>query len=186
MSVDTESRARSVGRGAHVPAYGPVESILTYVLFFIVIDRATPTFRVVLSDVIPGISPGDVGFALAAFIWFVLVVSIIDQSRRQAAALGLGRHRSVDRDRSKAAVPSESRFLLSLVGAIVGAIVAYWTFESAMEMAIATIEIVFYLDVGGFDVAAFAVMVLFFVAWGPVTWTVDRLVIGGIRAVLAG
>lgn len=180
---DATTTGTAGSNGRHIPAYGPVDAVLSYVMFYLVFTRATPTFRAVLSDVLPGISPEDVGFALAVFMWFVLIVSGIDQVRRQLAAVGIGHHSEVESDRSKPAVPSEPRVLLYLVGAIIGSLLTVWTFEPGVETAISLIEIFAGFDLDAFDLGAFTVMIIFFIAYGVVTWTVDRLVIGGIRAV---
>jgi hypothetical protein len=71
------------------PAYGPIEAILGYVLFYVLVDRATPVVVETFSETVLDLSPSFLEFGLAMALWFVLGVTAIDQVRRQLAALGL-------------------------------------------------------------------------------------------------
>ena len=107
----------------HVPAYGPVDALLTYAMFYVVIDRVTSTMQSTLSAAVPGLSPDTVGLGLAAFLWFVLVVTIIDQARRQLAAVGIGRHSAVAREPSKSGVPAKATFVVYLMCAVFAGVI---------------------------------------------------------------
>jgi hypothetical protein len=183
MNAHVGSGTRTAPRRRRsVPAYGPVDAVLGYVLFYVVVDRATPT----VVDVIPGVldvSASLVRLGLAAFLWFVLVTTALDQARRQLAALGV-----VDGDTRESfwspAIPSETQTLAYVALLAVGGLVAAWTFEPAIETAVSLIRVVAALDGGAFDLAAFAVMVVFFVSFETAAYALDRLLVGGIRMML--
>lgn len=184
-STDPGSHA-DASDGPGVPAYGPIEAALGYVLFYVIVTRATPTVVEVAGDVLPGLSPSLVRLGLAVLLWFVLVVTVIDQGRRQLVALGLiggdGREYGVWAQ----VVPTESRAAGYLVLLLVGGVVAAWTYEGAIDTAVSLVPAVATLDVGAFVSVEFLLLVVFFVAYGVATHAVDRLVIGGVRSLLAG
>lgn len=169
--------------GRIAPAYGPVEAALGFALFYVLVDRATPTVVDVISGALP---PSLVGLGLAAALWFVLAVTVLDQARRQLAALGVvGEDRSGGRPDDRVA-PSESRALAYLVGLLVGGLVAVWTYEGAVGTAVSLLRAVAALDAGAFATVEFVAMVAFFVSFGVATRSLDRLVVGGFRWTLAG
>ena len=189
MNTHVESGPRIGSRGErYVPAYGPVDAVLGYALFYVVVDRATPTVVDVLAGALPGVSPSLVGLGLAALLWFVLAVTAIEQVRRQLAALGV-----VDGDatgwfarsgsRSRV-VPSEPRALAYLVLLVVGGLVATWTFDRAVETVVSLIPAVAAADVGAFATGEVLVLVAFVLAFEAATWALDRLLVGGVRALL--
>ena len=159
------------------PAYGPVEAALGFAAFYVFVTRATPT----VVDVVPaavGLSPSTVGFGLAAFLWFALVVSAIEQLRRQ---VGAARDGARD-DAFQAAVPTGTWMLgYGLVLLLAGWFAAV-TFDRAVETGIALLRLVVTLDVGTFVYVDAIVLVGFFVAFGLAVRAADRLVIGGLRA----
>lgn len=167
------------------PEYGPVDASLGFALFYVLVVRATPTVVEVLTDVL-SVSPSFVGTGLAALLWFVLAVTVLDQARRQLAALGVGSYEGGWPNRPKSGVPSRELALAYLGGLVVGGLLAWWTFAPAVETAVALIRVVAARDVGAFDLLAFLVMVVFFVSYAVATRSLDRLVVGGIRAALAG
>ncbi|WP_411968762.1 hypothetical protein [Haloferax sp. YSSS75] len=171
--------------GGLFPAYGPIDSLLSFVVFYVFVDRATPTVVEVFTD-IAGVSASAVEFATAAFLWFILVVTLVDIVRRQFAAVGMGSQNSVEQVTRQRGVPSTTRMLVYAAVVVVGGAVASLTFERAVDAGITMFRIVGTLDVTGFDVVSFVVMVLFFVSFGAATRALDRLVIGVVRAVVAG
>ncbi|MFC5971613.1 hypothetical protein ACFPYI_09745 [Halomarina salina] len=172
----------ATGGERRFPAYGPVDAVLGYVLFYVVVTRATPTATAVLADVLD-VSRSLVGLGLALFLWFVLLMTAIEQVRRQLGALGVGVYSNPGR--WKWALPAEPRALVFLVVALLGGVVAAWTFESAVETAVALIPVVARPDVAAFDVDAALVMAVFFVAFGLASAALDRLVVDGARTMLA-
>jgi len=168
----------------YAPAYGLVDAVLTYAMFYVIVDQLTPTVTTTLSTTLPDVSPDTVGLGLAVFLWFVLVVTVIDQARRQLAALGIGRHSAVDSDRSNPAVPAKTSFVVYLLAAVFAGVVVVGTVDTAIDTLHATVVIVARPETATFDFWAIALLVLFFVAYGVLTWSVDRFVIGGLRSVL--
>lgn len=169
--------------GQHVPAYGPIEAVFGYALFYVLVERATPTITATFTDVL-SISPSLVGFGLAAALWFIFLVTAVDQGRRQLAAMGLGTHEAVRRDESRPRTLSETRALGYLTLVLVGSLVALWTADAAISSLVGMIAIVSAADVGAFVFPDLITVVLFFVAYGSATHALDRLVIGGIRELL--
>jgi len=168
------------GSGRRFPAYGPVEALLGFALFYVLVDRTTATLVAVFTDVLD-VAPSAVGFALAAILWFVGTVTLVEQVRRQRAALGVGTHDEVARDARSPTVPSETRALVALATVLVGGLVAAWTFERAVDVVASLARIVGTVDVTAVPLADVAVLVVFFVSYGAATRALDRLVIGGIR-----
>ncbi|MEF8869953.1 MAG: hypothetical protein V5A85_15615 [Haloarculaceae archaeon] len=188
MSTRVDSGSHTGSRdGRYVPAYGPVDAVLGYALFYVVVDRATPTVVDVFRDVLPGLSPSLVRLGLAALLWFVLAATALEQGRRQLAALGVVDGDAGDRLSASGsrAVPSEPRALAYLVLLVVGALVATWTFDRAIETVVSLIPAVAALDVGAFLTGEVLVLVAFVVAFEAATWALDRLLVGGFRALLA-
>ncbi|MFB6184581.1 MAG: hypothetical protein ABEI96_08510 [Haloarculaceae archaeon] len=182
--TDASPRTGSRTRG-YVPAYGPVDAAFGFALFYVLVDRATPTVVAVLTDALADVSPSFVRLGLAAVLWFVLGVTVLDQFRRQLAALGLASHHAVRPRTAARGTPSRAQTVAYALGVVVGGAVAAWTFERAVETAVSLIRVVAALDAGAFVSVEFLVMVVFFVAFGVATHSLDRLVVGGVRALLA-
>jgi len=182
MSIPTsDSTYRVRERRSAVPAYGPIEAAVGFVVFYAVFDRVTPTVVDVLTDAVSDLSASAVGFGLASFLWFVLAVTIIDQTRRQLAALGI-----VDADpgwqfTSGPATLSDRLAIQYLAVSLVSGLLAAWTFERAMTALVSTIRLVATQDTSGFAVGEALWMVGFFVGAGVAAYALDRLLIGVIR-----
>jgi hypothetical protein len=185
MSTRVDSRSRTASRdGRYVPAYGPVDAALGYALFYVIVDRATPIVVDVFGGVL-GATAASVRLGLAAFLWFVLVVTAVDQARRQLAALGVvGDADVTDGSIWSPAVPSETQALAYVVLLVLGGLVAAWTFEGAIGTLVSLIRVVAALDPGAFVLGEFLVMALFFVSFEAATYAADRLLVGGVRAML--
>lgn len=182
--VNTEKRAGS-GR-APFPAYGPVDAVLGYVVFYVFVDRATPTVVEVLAAALPNIASSLVRLGLAGALWFILAVTLIDQLRRQLAALGVGSRDDVSRAERSRVAPTGLQLGGYLVVLLLGSIIATWTFEPAIRAGITFIQIVGTLDTSVFVLVEFVLMVVFFVAFAGVTRALDRLIIGSVRRLLTG
>jgi hypothetical protein len=182
--VDSDPRTGVRKRGA-LPAYGPIDAAFGYVVFYVFVDRATPTIVDVFSDVL-AVSPSLVGLGLAAALWFILAVTLVDQVRRQLAALGIGTHPSVSKSRWVPDVPSEIRLVVYLALVSVGGTVSVLTFDRAIDAGISMIRVVATVDVSAIVPLDFVAMIVFFVAFGLATHALDRLLIGGVRALFAG
>lgn len=180
--VDAESR-RDPRKHRPFPAYGPLDAVLGYVVFYVFVTRATPTVVAVFTDVL-GVSPGAVRLWLAIALWFILAVTALDQVRRQLAALGVGSDADVDAAGRERLVPSRAQVAVYLAVVVVGGVVAAVTFERAVTVGISFVRVVATVDVSAFVPVDFVAMVVFFVAFGAATHSLDRLVVGGIRALL--
>ena len=167
-------------RTAGFPAYGPIEAVLGYVLFYVLVDRVTPAVVDAFVAVLD-VSASFVGFGLAAVLWFVFVLTVVDETRRQLAALG----RVAGQPRARVwsrVTPASLRTAGYLVGLIVGAGVAAATFERALATILSLIPVVATVDAAGVDPAGIVVLIVFFVAYSVATHSLDRLVIGAVRS----
>lgn len=114
-------------------------------------------------------------------LWFILVVTFLDQLRRQFAALGFGsRNKGRHAERSRDA-PTDLHPVESLVVFLLGGIIAVGTFEPAVQSGISLIRIVGTLDVTRFVLFEFVPMVVSFITFASATRALDRLIIGSIR-----
>lgn len=181
-TYDTRTDPRRPTR--YVPAYGPVDAVLGYLLFYYLVAQATPTVVATLTDVLPGVSAGAVRFALAAALWFILVVTLLDQAQRQLAALGVTTHREVDPDPATRQPPSEPRALAYLVGLVIAGGIAWLTFVPGIEAVISLFPAIATLDVGAIQLSWLVLIVVFFGSYAIATRCVDRLLVGGVRWLL--
>lgn len=181
MTVAGEAR-HGDEEDSQFPAYGPIEAGLGYLLFYVLVGRTTPAVVTVFSDTVLDLSPSFVRFGVATALWFVLVVTAIDQVRRQLAALGVGTYDDYRlRVWSHVTLPSlrTTGYLLALVA---GTAVATITFDRAVEGLLSLIPVVATVDVVAFDLVELFVMVVFFLSYSAAAHSLDRLVIGGVRA----
>ena len=168
------------------PAYGPIEASLGYLLFYILVNRVTPAVLTVFSETGLNLSPSFVRFGLAIALWFILVVTAIDQTRRQLAALGVGTYDEYQLQRWSRVTPSSLRTGGYLLALIVGTAVAVTTFNHAVAALLSLIPVVATLDVVAFDVIEVFVMIVFFLSYSGAAHSLDRLVIGGIQTLMSG
>jgi hypothetical protein len=180
-SIGTDRRQR---RRPRLPAYGPVDAVVGVAVFYLFVDRATPTVVDVVTSAVPGISVETVGLGLAALLWVVLGIVLFEQLQRQLAAVGVGTRSAVRRADRQAGTPGAFQFLVYLGGLAVGGAVALSTFETAVLAGLTTIRIVGTLDTGAFVLVDFATMLVFFVSFAVASHSLDRLVIGIVRRVV--
>ncbi|GAB6862853.1 hypothetical protein ACFR97_16610 [Haloplanus litoreus] len=187
MSMSDADEARHVDEEDHqFPAYGPIEASLGYLLFYILVDRVTPTVVTVFSDTVLDLSPSFVRFGLATALWFMLVVIVIDQARRQLAALGVVTYDDFQLRIWSRVTPSSLRTVGYLVALVAGTAIVVITFDRAVEALLTLIPVVATVDVVAFDLVELFVMVVFFVVYSIAAHSLDRLVIGGIRVLVSG
>lgn len=185
MDTPAESGARDSHLQYHVPAYGAIDAGLGYVLFYVVVDRATPTVVDVVTDAHPDVAPSVVRFGLAAVLWIVLVLSVVDQLHRQLAALGVVTHDAVQPRPAFRAVPSRPLGATYLVLVVLSTVVAARTYDVGIDTAVVMIRVVATLDPSLVTTAEVVGMVAFFVSFATATHSLDRLVIDGLRAMRA-
>jgi len=178
MQNDT---TRASGESVQFPAYGPVEAALGYALFYVLVDRVTPAVVEVFSETVLDLSTSFVRLGLAAVLWFVLVVTFVDELRRQLAALGIVAGQPRPRVWSRVTPPS-LRTAGYVVGLVVGGAIAAVTFELAVDAIQSLIPVVATVDPWGIDLAEVLVMVVFFVAYSTATHSLDRLIVGTVRS----
>jgi len=181
MSVTGEAR-RVDKEDIQFPAYGPIEAGLGYLLFYVLLDRVTPAVVTVFSETVLDLSPSFVRFGLTIALWFVLVVTAIDQVRRQLAALGVGTYDDYRLRLWSRVTPPSLRTTGYLLALVAGAAVTTITFDRAVEAFLSLIPVVATVNVVAFDFVELFVMVVFFLSYSAATHSLDRLVIGGVRA----
>jgi hypothetical protein len=168
-----------------VPADGPLTAVLGYVLFYVVVERATPAVVAVLTDALPDLPGSTVGLGLALFLWVVLALTVVDQATRQLAALGL-----LERDDPAdwlwtrvglERVPA-TWYLAALA---VGGTLAAVTVDAALAAVPVLVRAAASLGSEPFPAADLAVLGVFAVAFDVASTALDRLVLGGVRATLA-
>jgi hypothetical protein len=142
------------------PAYGPIEAILGYVLFYVLVDRATPVVVETFSETVLDLSPSFLEFGLAMVLWFVLAVTAIDQVRRQLAALGFVSYDEYQLRVWLRVTPSSLRTTGYLV-VVVGGGIAVLTFQRAVETLLSLILLFATVDPAGFDIVGLLAMVAF-------------------------
>lgn len=179
----TDGPAAGSHDGGPFPAYGPVNAALGYLLFYALVTRATPAAVEIIG---PLLGAGLVRLGLTAALWFILLVSLLEQLRRQLAALGVGHYRPTYWRALSPAVPSPGYLVAYLGLLLVGGAVAAWRLESALGTAVDLVRVVGRLELGALDVGAVVGLVVFFVAYGGASWAADRLLVGGIRRLRAG
>lgn len=181
MSVTGEAR-RVDKEDIQFPAYGPIEAGLGYLLFYVLLDRVTPAVVRVFSKTVLDLSPSFVRFGLATALWFVLVVTAIDQLRRQLATLGVGTYDDYQLRVWSRVTPSWLQTTGYLLALIAGTAVAMITFDRAVEGLLSLIPVVATVDVVAFELVELFVMIVFFLSYSAAAHSLDRLVIGGVKA----
>jgi hypothetical protein len=172
------------------PAYGPVKALLNLLLLYALVQFTTPTLVVTVTSTAPGVSAGLIETAVQLFVWFVFVVTVVDQIRRQQAAT---RERSLDERRpddrtlgDRARLPVAIRVPLYLTMVAVGMAVAAWTIERAVGTLLTMIRAVPTMDFYLVSTTDFVTMAVFFLAYALTVEALDRLLIGGLRVFLNG
>jgi hypothetical protein len=169
------------GERNRFPAYGPVEAMLGYLLFYVLVSRATPAAVAAFDGAGVGLSPAFLRFGLAAALWFVLALTAVDQSRRQLAALGVGTYDDGRLRVWSRVAPSSLRATGYLLALTVGAAVAAATFDRAVETLLSLIPVAV-VDGTAVDLVDVLSLVAFFIAYSVAARSLDRLAIGAIRA----
>lgn len=156
-----------------------------YLLFYVIVGHVTPAVVSVFSESVFGLSPAVVRVGIAIALWFVLLVTVIDQGRRQLAALDVGTYDDEGLRLWARVTPASLRTSGYLLAVVVGTAVAVMSFDRAVEALLSLIPVVATVDVIAFDVVELRQLVVFFVAYGVAAHSLDRLVIDGIRALLS-
>jgi hypothetical protein len=182
-TVSTRTGSGSARPGPF-PAYGPVDAALGYWLFYVVVDRATPTVLDVFNDRVPDVSPSLVALGLAGLLWLVLGLTVLDQAKRQYVAL-------TDRsDSSRPWMPTNLVpatywvLVYGLLAALAGS-TAVATFGAGVDATVTLIESVMTLEVGEILLLDVVTLVVFYLAFAVATYCLDRLTIRTLREILS-
>lgn len=161
--------------GRRFPAYGPVDAALGYWLFYVVVDRLTPTVVELFTAQVVDFDPAPVRHSLALLLWLVLVVTVLGQLREQVDAL-------VGRDEGSRRWIPESYWLVGHgVSLLVAGAVAALTFDVGIEATRSLLVHVATLDLRLGLLVDVLTVVVFFGSFGVATRSLDRLVVGGLR-----
>ena len=181
VTARSRDRARS---GPGFPAYGPVDAALGYWLFYVVVDRATPTVVELTAGRVFELSPSLVRLGLAALLWFVLAVTVIDQLRSQFEAL-TGRASAGRGWVMLPVIPAQYWLLVYGVGAGLAGATALVTFEAGVNGAVTLIESAVTFDLAAILLLDVVAVVVFLVSFAVASFSLDRLTIRTIRELLA-
>jgi hypothetical protein len=168
-----------------VPAFGPIEAVLGYVLFYVLVDRLTPALVTVLADGVVDLSAATIRFVFAAALWFVLVVSAMDQTRRQLAALGLVSEADNRLGLWSRVTPTSLRTAGYLLASVAGSALAAVTFEPAVQALRSFITLLGAGELAAFEAIELVFPTVFVISYSLAGHSLDRLVIGGIRELRA-
>lgn len=163
------------------PAYGPIEAALGYVLFYVLVGRVTPDIVTVFSETVLDLTPSFVRFGLAAALWFVFLVTAVDQTRRQLAVLGISKYDNFQLRVWSRVSPSSLRTAGYIVALVSGTAIAMITFSYAVEALQSLIPLIATATPVGLDAIELVVMIVFFIAYSIAAHSLDRVVIDGIR-----
>ncbi|MFB6071068.1 MAG: hypothetical protein ABEJ76_08590 [Halanaeroarchaeum sp.] len=186
MSVDADRPVTLV-----YPAFGPIDALLGFALFYFVVGTVTVVLTQTLASVRPSMVPEPVGTWAAIALWVVFALTVVAQGVAQWESnprrfdSAAARTRFLERGR-----PDERRYRWWGIWVLIGGVVAYWTFPPFVETLAQLTRIVAglavdpgptrpvrFLDLLGF--------VGFFLGYALMTRGIDRLVVGSLRALLA-
>jgi hypothetical protein len=141
----------------------------------------TPDIVTVFSETVLDLSPSFIRFGLVAALWFVLLVTAVDQARRQLAALDICTYDNFQLRVWSRVSPSSLRTVGDLFALVSGTMVATITFPYAVEALKSLIPLISPPNPVEFEVMELFVMLVFFIAYSFAAHSLDRLVIGGVR-----
>lgn len=104
---------------------------------------------------------------------------------RPDAALGVGTYDDYRLRVWSRVTPPSLRTAGYLLALIASTVVVVITFDRAVEALMSLIPVVATVDVAAFDFVELFVMVAFFVAYSVAAHSLDKLVIGGIQALMS-
>lgn len=174
---------------AFLPAYGPVEAAVGYVLFFLVVDRATPVLVDELAAPFPDAVPEPFTTYAAVVLWLVLVVLLLATVRGQLAA---NPRTFADADEREAFLDEQRRnrwrFRIDAALVVVGGAATVLTWDVFVAVLVALLSVVV-VELDGATPALpgaeeFAVSVVFLVGVAALARGLDRLLVGGVRELL--
>ena len=184
-------RERATGRGPVLlvhPEYGPVEGLVGFGIFYLLVDRLTPALVSALSGPLPDLAPDTIRLGTAGLCWLVFGLTLLSIALTQLAdnprkfADSAARERFLDDHR-----PTESGLRLHLVLMVFGGATAVLAWDTAVAVLESMFPIV--VAAGGplpavLSLGNAAILVAFFLGFAAYARGLDRLVVGGMREFL--
>ncbi|WP_267643246.1 hypothetical protein [Haloarchaeobius amylolyticus] len=169
------------------PAYGPVEAVLGFVMFYVVVDHMTPVVVSALAGPLPGFVPEPATTVAAIFLWFILGLSLFgmaqDQLRENPRRFASRAQREEFLAQNR---PTRSSYAYHLVVLVVGGLTAALAWETFLEV----LEALMLVPVEGTGLLSpavgpveIAIFVVFTVTFAAFSRAADRLAIGALRDV---
>lgn len=174
--------------GLLYPEYGPIESLLGFGLFYLLLDTLTPHIVTTLTGPFPDLVPEPVTTATAALLWLVGITTLLAIALTQ---LDANPHTFTDQDARATFLdqhrPTEPFYTRSLGLLVLGGATAYLTWDTTITYLEGLLPVV--VDTTGefpgvMTIENTVVFVLFFVGFAAYARGLDRLIIGGIREFL--
>lgn len=174
---------------AYASAYGSVEVIVVYVLFYLIVDLATPVIVEELAGPFPDQVPEPVTTYAAVALWLFLGLVLFAAVRTQVAE---NPRVFDDADEREAFLdehrPTRETYLLSGALVVVGGVAAILTwdvFVAVLEDVLSVLVVELDGDRPALpDAANVAFFVSFVIAVAAIARGLDRLVVGGVRELL--
>lgn len=197
-SDDADASAREADGGppegddgprVFLPAYGPVEAAVGYVLFFILVDRATPVLVDELAAPFPDAVPEPFMTYAAVVLWLVLVALLLATVRGQLAA---NPRTFADADERESFLDEQRRdrwrYRIDAALVVVGGAATVLTWDVFVAVLVDLLSVVV-VELDGATPALpgaeeVAVSVVFLVGVAALARGLDRLLVGGVRELL--
>lgn len=199
--IDAESTPRETaddgpteeyrGRGPYrllYPAYGPVESLVGFGLFYLLVDRLTPVVADALAGPVPALVPEPFATLVALLLWLVFGLTVgttvLAQVRANPPTFGSANERDAFLDANR---PSERDYRFNLALLVLGGSTAVLAWPTMLEVLRGLLPVVVTLDgtvPAVLTVGNVAVLVVFFLGFAAYARGLDRLVVGGMREFL--
>lgn len=132
----------NTGRATYfVPAYGPIEAVIGYVLFYVLVDIGTPVAMEAFAATGIGVDPSVIGNAGAIALWVILGLTVFGQTAEQIRG---NPRRFSDREAAgtylSAMAPTGARIRTWVVLFVVGAAITGFGLQIFLESFEALLE----------------------------------------------